>query len=260
MIEHISNGLKYYSFSSLDTLGIKNGIFTRLGGVSPSPWDSLNLGGTVGDSRENVVENRSRLFSAFGSPVPSLFDVWQVHGNTVKITDSPRDLSTPHERADAIATDKPGITLFMRFADCVPILLVDPNKKAIAIIHAGWIGTVNKILQSAIRILQNKFGSMPADIVAGIGPSIGPDHYEVGSEVSRRVAAEFQENVSDLITHREGKQYFDLWKANEILLRQSGVTSIEQAHICTACNTHDWYSHRAEKGKTGRFAALIKIE
>lgn len=260
MHEHFSKGLIYFTFRSFDDIGLKHGIYTRLGGVSPKPWESLNLGGTVGDNRENVIENRSRLFDSFGSPVSSLFDVWQVHSAEMKFTDSPRLLESPHVKADAISTNKPGITLFMRFADCVPIFLYDPKKRVIAIVHAGWIGTVKEITKKAVETITEKYGSIPADIVAGIGPSIGPDHYEVGLDVVRQVEDVFSDDCKELIASRNGKTYFDLWKANEILLKQSGVHSIEQGNICTTCNTEEWYSHRAEKGKTGRFAALIKLE
>ena len=112
------DGLEYFQFESLDNRLLKQGIFTRKGGVSPQPWDSLNQGGTVGDARENVIENRRRVYQVMGQPVESIFDVWQVHSADVICADEPRPLNAQHQKADAILTDRPEITLFMRFADC----------------------------------------------------------------------------------------------------------------------------------------------
>lgn len=255
----VEDGLEYFQFSSLDREEVVHGIFTRKGGVSPHPWASLNLGGTVGDLRENVVENRRRIFQSMGRQVESIFDVWQVHSANVICTDEPRSLDAPHEKADAILTNNPDITLFMRFADCVPILLHDPVKKVVGVVHAGWLGTVNKIASVAIQTMQAHYGSNPAEIIAGIGPSIGPDHYQIGDDVIDQVKRAFVNGSEELITSRNGRSYLDLWRANELLLQTSGVNSIEVARLCTGCDTSRWYSHRAENGKTGRFGAFISL-
>jgi YfiH family protein len=259
MKQHTSNGLKFYTFNNLDEHGVVHAIFTRQGGVSQSPWASLNLGGTVGDSKENIVENRKRMFDVLQLPVNSLHDVWQVHGTKVKFAENPRPLDQPHEKADIIITDKPGITLLMRFADCVPILLFDPIKKVIGIIHAGWVGTVKRIAAIAVDAMKVQYGVNPSNILAGIGPSIGPDHYEVGYEVLQMVKAGFSDKTTSLIKTSNGRSFLDLWKTNELVLQGSGVIKVEVAGLCTACNLSEWYSHRGEKGKTGRFAALISL-
>lgn len=254
-----AEGLEYFKFSSMDNGNIVHGIFTRKGGISPNPWASLNLGGTVGDSRENVVENRRRIYQVMGRQVESIYDVWQVHSADIICTDEPRPLSAPHIKADAILTNNPGITLFMRFADCVPILLYDPRKKVVGIVHSGWMGTVNKIAARAVQTMHEHYGSEPADILAGIGPSIGPDHYQVGKDVVDAVNHTFGSQSDEVVTHLNGHPTFDLWRANEILLQSAGVESIEIAGVCTACDTDRWYSHRAENGKTGRFGAFISL-
>ncbi len=251
------NGLEYYQFESFDAQIVTHGIFTRKGGVSPVPWNSLNQGGTVGDERSHVVENRQKVFDALQRPVKSIFDVWQVHGTEVACTHSPRPLDAEHMKADAIVTDNPDVTLFMRFADCVPILIYDPEKRIVGIIHAGWMGTVKKIISHTLRTLQDKYHCDPGRLVAGIGPSIGVDHYQVGNEVIRAVEESFGSYAEELIVKKDKKTYFDLWKANEFLLRECGVNSVEIANLCTACNTQDWYSHRAEAGKSGRFGAAL---
>lgn len=254
------NGLKYYAFDLLEFKDLTQGVFCRQGGVSPSPWVSLNLGGTVGDSRENVIENRKRIFDLIGRPVDSIFDVWQVHGKTVACSSVPRPLDSAHQRADAVLTDRSEITLLMLFADCVPIFLYDPVRKAIGIVHAGWQGTVKKIGREAVEAMRCQYGSDPADIHAGIGPSIGPDHYEIGEDVEKRVHTSFGEDTNLLLRRSDGKVYFDLWTANSLILQQAGLKHIQISNVCTACNLQDWYSHRGEGGKTGRFGAVLCLK
>ncbi len=253
------NGIEFYTFESLDRAGIKHGIFTRKGGVSPQPWSTLNLGGTVGDQRENVVENRRRIFDVIDRPVESIFDVWQVHSADVVCADAPRPLDQPHQIGDAILTDRARITLAMRFADCVPILLFDPARRVIGIAHAGWKGTVLRAAAQAVTKMRDVYGTSAEDVLACIGPSIGPDHYQVGSEVTVQVRHAFGDQSSRFLKVKDGRHYFDLWAANAYQLAEAGVKSIEISEICTACDLERWYSHRAEQGKTGRFGALISL-
>jgi YfiH family protein len=254
-----SGALSYFYFESLPSFELVQGIFTRKGGISPTPWDSLNVGGTVGDERSNIIENRQRIFQAVGRNVISLFDVWQVHGTDVLYSDIPRQLDAPHQKADAILTDRPGLTLFMRFADCVPIFLYDPIRRAIGMVHAGWPGTVRKIVQVTIETMCKRFKSDPTDILAGIGPSIGPDHYPVGPEVIEQVREAFGSDAQNLLHQRDAAIHFDLWQANRITLEQSGVKHIELAGLCTGCDTNNWFSHRGDRGKTGRFGAVLSM-
>jgi polyphenol oxidase len=254
------NGLEVFQFEEKEFENCIHGISTRHGGVSQPPWVSLNQGGTVGDSHENVVENRKRVFSFFERDVESIFDVWQVHSTTTICTSQSRGLYEAHSKADAIFTNNPNITLFMRFADCVPILIFDPIKYVVGIIHAGWKGTVNNIVSESIKTIKEKYSVTPSNLIAGIGPSIGPDHYIVGEEVIAQVRSTFGDYANNLLEKKDGKTFLNLWKANEYLLRQQGVESIESAEICTACHIEDWYSHRAEKGATGRFGALIALK
>jgi YfiH family protein len=254
----VKNGIRYFRFEGLPQ-GVVQAVFTRQGGVSPEPWASLNVGGTVGDERERVLENRRRSFDALGRQLSSLFDVWQVHSADTVFAEAPRLQGEELRKADIVLTDRPDVTLYMRFADCVPILLHDPTKQVVGIAHAGWLGTVRAASTAAIRAMCEHYGCRPEDIQAGIGPSIGPDHYEVGPDVIAKVEQSFGRDAEMLIEVREGKTYLDLWRANRLQLQQSGVHHIELAGICTACHLEDWYSHRAEKGRTGRFGALIAL-
>jgi polyphenol oxidase len=252
-------GIRYYQFENLGD-GLIQAVIARQGGLSPDPWAALNLGGTVGDDPERVRENRQRALTALGRDPESVYDVWQMHGVNVAIAEAPRPREIPHLQADVILTNKPGITLMMRFADCVPVLLHDPVHNAIGIAHAGWMGTVQGTARIAVETMQAHFGSNPDDIRAAIGPSIGPDHYEVGSDVVMQVRQAFGESASRLLEERAGAIHFDLWAANCQVLEASGVKQIEVAGLCTACHIEDWYSHRAEHGRTGRFGAIMALK
>ena len=253
-------GVRYFTFESLGAQDIIHGVMTRHGGVSPHPWSSLNLGGTVGDERANVIENRRRIFDSLDLPVESIFDSWQVHGTHVICAARPRPLDSPHERADAILTNQKGITLFMRFADCVPIFLYDPVQKVIGVVHAGWRGTVDCVSAEAVKQMREQYGVRPEDIIAAIGPSICADHYEVGQEVVAAARNAFGVDAERFLFQRNGSIHLDLWQANRFTLEQNGVRQVEIAGLCTRCHMEDWYSHRGEHGKTGRFGALLALK
>lgn len=253
------NGIRYFSFDSFPKT-ITQAIFTRRGGVSPEPWASLNVGGSVGDERERVAENRIRSFQVMGRNPASIHDVWLVHGTDVVYADAPRLLEHPSARADILLTDNPEVSLFMRFGDCTPLFFYDPVKQVIGMAHAGWMGTVRNVAGTAISAMQQRYGCRPENILAGIGPAIGVDHYEVGPDVIQQVQAVFGGASQRVVKSRNGSTYFDLWTANELQLRDAGVTKVEISGVCTACHLEDWFSHRAEKGKTGRFGALMALQ
>jgi YfiH family protein len=147
----------------------------------------------------------------------------------------------------------------MRFADCVPLFFVDPVKQAVGIAHAGWQGTIKKVASKTVEAFKNNFGSNPEDIMVGIGPSIGPDHYTIRDDVIQQVKEGFPDRWTEILLNHQGEVHFDLWKANQINLEMTGVTQIEISRICTGCNNQEWFSHRAENGKTGRFGAVIGL-
>jgi len=256
---HDSGGVRYFTFDSLDAYGLRHGVVGRRGGVSPAPWKSLNLGGTVGDAPKRVAENRRRAFDALGLRLSSAFDVWQVHSADIVLAEGPR-ASQPIVQADAILTRRQGVTLFMRFADCVPVLLFDPARRAVGLVHAGWLGTVRRTLSAAIRAMVQSFGTKPEELLAGIGPSIGPDHYAVREDVVGQIRSSLGPSAENHLHARDGSVHLDLWSASRALLEAEGVRKIEVAGLCTACDTAEWFSHRAEAGKTGRFGAVISLE
>lgn len=253
-----ADGLRFFQFESLLDPNLDHAILTRHGGVSPAPWNSLNFGRTVGDADSRVTENISRGLGTTGRSLDQAFDVWQVHSATVVRTDEP-NLAGGHLKADAIITNRPGVTLMMRFADCVPIMIYDPQNHAAGIAHAGWLGTVRGIAAELVRSMQVEFGSMPDKLLAGIGPSIGPDHYPVGDDVVAQFEKVYGDPARKHFHSINGATHLDLWSANEDQLRLAGLNSVEVSGICTACNLQDWYSHRGENGATGRFGAHLGI-
>lgn len=256
---HERNGLRYYSFDIFSD-SVKQAVFTRRGGVSPQPWASLNLGGSVGDDSAHVAQNRIHVFNTMGCEPASIHDVWLVHGTSIVYAEAPRPLDEPPAKADILFTDNPEVTLFMRFGDCVPILFHDPVKKVIGIAHAGWMGTVRGVIKAAVEGMQSRYGSKPENIVAGIGPSIGVDHYEVGADVISQFQEMYGNDAERILQTRSESTFLDLWTANAIQLNKMGVEQVQISSVCTACNVDDWFSHRAEKGKTGRFGALMALQ
>jgi polyphenol oxidase len=197
---------------------------------------------------------------SFNQQEASIHDVWLVHGTNVVFAEAPRPLEKPSTQADILFTNRPEVTLFMRFGDCVPLLFHDPRKHVVGMAHAGWLGTVLGVAGRAVKAMQEKYGCRPEDILAGIGPSIGLDHYEVGDEVVMQFQEKYPAYVDRIVESRNGSSYLDLWTANTLQLNHAGVEHVEVSRVCTACHLEDWFSHRAEKGKTGRFGALIALQ
>ncbi len=251
-----AGALRVYRFDSFPESHIRHGVLSRTGGISPAPWDSLNVGGTVGDDPARVAENRRRAFDALDLDPGSSHDVWQVHSAEIVVVDAPRR-DAPLVQADGIVTRTPGVTLFMRFADCVPILVVDPARGAIGMAHAGWLGTVRGAARQLVRTMVEACGSRPEELLAGLGPAIAAHHYPIGPDVVARLSEAFGPAASAHLSTADGRTHLDLWSANRSLLEAEGVRHIEVSGVCTACDRGLWFSHRAEKGRTGRLASLL---
>lgn len=259
MIIRESEGLRYFQFESLASEKVTQAIFTRLGGVSPRPWDSLNLGSTVGDNLDRVAENIHKVLESIGFSESRLAQIHQVHSAQVIKIEEPEIDKSRLIPGDAMITDITDLLMLMRFADCVPIYIYDPVNHAAALAHAGWKGTVQGVARETVRALEKEYGSNPKDLLAGIGPSIGPDHYQIGADVIQEVKNAYGDTWSKVMNFDHDGVKLNLWRANEIALEYAGVENIEIAGICTACETGNWFSHRAEKGKTGRFAAVLAL-
>ena len=243
--------LDLFQFSNLSQIpGVVHGITMRQGGVSSGRCESLNVSYNVGDSASNVDENLRRVGSVLESDPADLFSAYQVHGRSVTKVEPDTE---PRPRCDVLVTRSPEKTLMLRFADCTPVLLADTHRKVVAAVHAGWRGSAVRASEAAVSALVSEFGSDPRDLLAGIGPAIGPCCYKVGADVVHEFA-----DRPNLIS--DGK--LDLWEANRQALVEAGVPSesIEVAGICTRCRSDRFFSHRANGGQpAGRFAALIKL-
>lgn len=260
MREFEKEGLVYYKFDSFDDDALDHAIFSRRGGSSKGPYASLNLGGTNGDNPADVLANHEKLFKVFGRPYSSRFDVWQVHGKTILFSDAPRPPEKKHPPADGIFTNKPEVTLIMRFADCVPLLFHDPVQKVVGIVHAGWQGTLLRIGSEAVRAIKQRYGSSASDLRVGLGPSICGKCYQVGEEVRQKFLKSWGSDAEQFFSQQETGLYLDLWGANEWVLRQTGVAQVENSGMCTAEHLDAWYSYRKEKGVTGRFAVVVALK
>ncbi len=223
---------------------------TRHGGISLARYASLNLGLNTGDEREAVAENRRRFWAALGTPEAHTAGGYQVHGSEIKVVDQPGYF----DGHDAFVTDQPGIFLSVTIADCVPVLIFDPVRKAIAAVHAGWRGTAVQIAGKTVALLQKTYGTNPADCIAYIGTCIGFDSFEVSAEVAVEFAPELQKEAGS-----PGKYLVDLKEANRIQLMQAGMSGelIEVSPFCTVKDHHRFFSFRKEGGVTGRMLAAI---
>lgn len=228
---------------------IPHGITSRVGGVSQPPYDSLNLSFGVGDTDENVRENRQRLKAALGIPV--LASARQVHGDQVWVIDGPLDRDTEEAGYDALITNQPGIGLLIQQADCQAVLLHDPVRNVVAAIHAGWRGSVVNIVAKTIRTMIERFGTNPADLLAGISPSLGPCCAEFVNYQS--------ELPSEFCRYLVAPNHFDFWAISRDQMVSAGVLSanIEIARTCTKCSP-EYFSFRRER-VTGRFGSVIML-
>lgn len=250
---------------SFDKTGIVKHCFTtRYGGVSCGIYSSMNLGMSRGDDVNAVRENYGIICNALGLETSSLVLSKQIHSdNIITITEKDRGKGFDREGfddADGLISNVKGITLTAFFADCVPIFLLDPVKKAIGVVHAGWRGTALRIAAKGVERMCEEYGSKPWDILAGIGPSIGKCHYEVDTDVaSAIIKACGSETVAE--TEKNNKFMLDLWQANRLILNSAGVCddNITIAFECTYCHNDKYFSHRYTGGKRGNLAALIAL-
>ncbi|MCA9923486.1 MAG: peptidoglycan editing factor PgeF [Anaerolineales bacterium] len=262
MIEVERNGLRYFEFESLRGNGrIQHAIFSRRGGISPTPFTGLNMSLSVRDDEANVFANREQAYKLFGRTNETLVHAFLVHGdNVANVTHKNYGEYVHH--VDGLITNEPGCGLTMNFADCTPIFLYDPVQHAIGLGHAGWKGAIVDLPGAMVRAMAAAYGSKPADLIAGIGPCIGVGRYEVGDEVITAVHNTFADPDSLLLPSPNGsnRPHFDLVEANRRNLARAGVQQIELSGFCTAERTDLFFSHRAEKGKTGRFGTIFVLK
>ena len=234
-----------------ETAGPYNVVFsTRLGGVSDGPFESLNLGILTGDDPERVVENRRRLSGAAGIDAERARIAWQQHGAEVRRA-SPEGVLTPgiqHEGCDGWWSDERGQGMMLVTADCLPVAVARTNGEhpALAVLHVGWRGLLEGIVPNGVRALGTE------RLMAAIGPGIGPCCYEVGPDVAEPFEAAFGAEV--LVDGR-----LDLWRSTELALQRAGVEEVERTDLCTFCHPELFFSHRRDRGTTGRQGVIACV-
>lgn len=230
--------------------GLVHGFLTRHGGVSPAPYDSMNTSVSSGDTEANVRANLELVRERFG--FDRLATVYQVHGTDVLLAEEVPvpDGITPQAKADGLITDKPGLGLLLKVADCLGVILVDPEKRAVGAVHAGWRGLMIGAIPAAVRALTRTYGSNPADLRAGISASLGP------------CCAEFinykKEFPKKFWAYRQADDLFDLWAVAQDQLTEMGLLpdNIGRVGSCTKCNPDLYFSYRGEKPITGRLGLV----
>jgi YfiH family protein len=240
----------------LESAGIRVAFTTRHGGFSDDPYSSLNLSFFSGDDADVVKANRARALTTLGGDPASWTSGRQVHGTEpVRVTDRERGSGADSPDStiagvDALWTDEPGTVLAVLIADCVPVLLADPARRRIGVVHAGWRGMTGGVIEATVASM----GGETSKLLAFIGPSIGPCCYEVGEDVAGPARA----SLGPEVERRNGAVRVDLWGGARVALRRAGVSAIQLSALCTRCEPHRFFSHRA--GHAARQGLLAMIQ
>lgn len=261
------NGVMYFSIPKFDKTGVVKNCFTsRVGGVSTNQYNSLNLGLKTDDKEENIIENYRLICEGIDISINDLVCSDQIHKDNIKIVkekDRGKGVIKDSDIVgiDALITNVKKVALVTVYADCVPIFLLDPKQKVIALAHAGWRGTVLKIANKVVRKMMEEFDTDPSDCLAAIGPSIGKCCYEVDQNVVDKFNKNFTNTDKFVFSKGNNKYMLDLWKANRIALEEIGILerNITISNMCTMCNKEILFSHRADDGLTGRMAAIMEL-
>ncbi|MBR4100070.1 MAG: peptidoglycan editing factor PgeF [Clostridia bacterium] len=268
LLINTKNGVTYITFPKLAKTGLTNHLFsTRIGGVSKGKYQSMNLSFNRGDDRADVLENYRRLCACENIDINHLVLSQQTHTDNVK-TVTKADCGTgifkeSFTDIDGLITNERGVALVTQYADCTPLVFLDPIKKVIATSHAGWRGTVKQIGKKTVEKMQQEFGCNPSDILAGIGPCIKDCCYEVDDPVYNAFAKLSYLDLRRIFTEKpNGKYMLNLVEANKQILLHAGLkeSNIDLSDICTSCNSDTLHSHRASKGERGNLALIIELK
>ena len=262
------NGIPYISFNALEQTGmVVNAFSTRQGGVSVGCLESMNLGFNRGDLDENVLKNHKIFAKAVGFPYENIVTTNQTHTTNVRVVtkeDCGKGITKDRDYSDVdgLITNVPGIVLTTYYADCVPLYILDPVNKAIGLSHSGWKGTVNRIGENTLKLMNENYGTNPKDVICCIGPSICQDCYEISEDVASEFINEFGKNNKILYNKGNGKYQLNLWESVKQVFLDAGVEydNIYTTDICTCCNKDELFSHRGHHGKRGNLAAFLMLK
>lgn len=261
------HGVSFYACSDPAWAGAGHGFSTRLGGVSPAPMDSLNLGANRGDDPVNVRENFVRFCAAAGTDPNALVKNHQIHSDIIRPVGRADVMEHPEApgsfEADGLVTNESGVCLTIFSGDCIPILLYDPVRRCIAAVHAGWRGTAAGAAAQAVKALVERYSCQPENILAAIGPGIGPCCFETHGDVPDGLRAGLGPEAEGFIRPLDtpGKFSVDLKRANARWLERAGVLPerIALCQACTACDLDTFWSHRVQGEARGSMAAVIQL-
>jgi len=246
---------RFYQFDNLLDEGVLHFSSTKGG------WAGDGRSRFTGDAKEEYVKHRETLAVSFGLNPKQLVFPRQTHSDRVAIVHGPIDAEDIPD-TDAVITNQPGVCICVQSADCVPLLIFDPEQQVVAAVHAGWRGTVRGIAAKTVGMMQEHFASNPQSLRVGIGPSISNTLYEVGEDVIHQVQNCLPQHEECLFpTSNPGKAFLDLWQANKILLTGCGVLpeNIEVAGLCTYSGLDNFYSARRDGAATGRMVSGIML-
>ncbi len=237
---------------------------TRVGGASQDEYKSLNLSFREGDEEFRVLANWDKLSTAFEIPMENFLVLNQVHGDGIFVIKPHGEYfnSREHLNYDAIVTNRPNIAICIKTADCVPVFIVDPIKKVIAAVHAGWKGSALAITAKVARLLKSQYGSEARDLLAAIGPSIGPCCYEVDTAAADAFHGHHRCDTLLSPSKSKNRWMLDLVEANRTQLLEEGLTAehIDTSGLCTKCRPDAFFSHRGSGGITGRQINFLMIK
>ena len=261
--------IEYLTFPLLSETGLVNHLFTtRMGGVSKDIYTSMNLSYSRGDDKGAVDENYKRIAAVFHSSPNQIVCSDQTHTTNVRLVtgnDCGKGVTKQKDYTDidGLITDEPGIILATFYADCVPLFFIDTEHKAIGLSHSGWRGTISRMGACTLQAMKDAFGTKPEAVKAAIGPSICQDCYEVSEDVAVQFKELFANCPKEILMpgKEKGKYQLNLWEANRRILIQEGILpeNLSVTDICTCCNPHYLFSHRASNGKRGNLAAMMEL-
>ena len=250
-------------FYRFDHLSKEKSLIHAVSKKSITESYAFSLALHTGEDREKIISNRRQLAEQLTLKEDAVFVVAnQTHSDHIAVIETKKmrgweGTEDAVEDCDALVTKQSGVVLAVLTADCVPVLLYDPIRKVVAAVHAGWRGTESGIVQKTIEVMQKKFDSDPADILAGVAPAIGKCCYEVGEDVASHFG-----DYPDAVERHGGKYMLDLPEINRLQMLSAGIheAHIEMSGICTACESEHFFSYRKEQGCSGRFMSMIGVQ
>lgn len=261
------DSLSFLTLPDWEEIGVTAAFTTRNGGFSTGPFTSLNLGLHVGDNPELVIANRELVGKSLRFGLDRMVCCEQVHGREVAVVDSRHagrgafSLDDVLKGCDAMVTDCPNLFLTAFFADCYPLYFFDPVKRVIALAHSGWKGTALRIAAATLKVMTDEFGCRVTDVLAFIGPGIGPECFGVDAQRRSQVEGLFTFRDEIIYSYNENLFVWDLELTNRLILKESGIPeeNIGSCRLCTSCNQDQFFSYRASGGRTGRMAAVLGL-